>query len=58
MTGRRKNLLWLLALLLLMPVVVGLFGGVGSYELLVWFVLVVAWAAAFSTWGRRPTGPS
>jgi hypothetical protein len=49
MNARRRNLL------ILLPILVGLLfiGQIGSFELVIWIVLVGLWACAFVVWGKR-----
>ncbi|MBO0811312.1 MAG: hypothetical protein J2P23_04615 [Microlunatus sp.] len=49
---RRNIMLALLPVVLLLPFLVGLFGGIGPYELLLWLVLVAAWVVAYIAWAR------
>jgi len=52
MNSRRKSLLVVLLILLFLPIALG--GGIGTVELTLWMVLLVAWLVAFVYWARQP----
>lgn len=53
MTEARKVLLLVLVPLLALPIAVSALGQIGSVELLLWIVLLIAWVVAFTVAGRR-----
>jgi len=50
--NRRNIMLSLIPVLILLPILAGLIAPIGTYELLLWLVLVAAWIVAFTTWAR------
>lgn len=52
--NRRRIMFSLIPVLVLLPIVAGLVGDIGTYELLLWLVLVAAWIVSYMAWARPP----
>ena len=50
MNRRRKSLLVVLLILVLAPIALG---GIGTVELAIWLLLLVAWLLAFAFWAKN-----
>jgi hypothetical protein len=50
--NRRNIMLSLIPVLVLLLIVAGLVGDIGTYELLLWLAFVAAWAVGYMAWGR------
>lgn len=50
--NRRRIMLSLIPVLVVLPILAGLVADVGTYELLLWLALVVAWIIAYIVWAR------
>lgn len=48
--NRRNVMLSLIPVLVLLPILAGLVGIIGTYELVLWLVLVAAWIVGYMTW--------
>jgi hypothetical protein len=59
MTAQRKKFLYWLVPILLFPWIVGVFGGVGEWEALIWLGLILGWVIgfAFTTKSGEPLKP-
>lgn len=53
MSGGRKMLLYALVPLVALLIALGLLGGLGSVELVLWLLLLAAWIVAFVVSARR-----